>query len=333
MEEPDGNATPGSELAPIAPIPVSLPELPRVARSDLYAALLADARKATTVRARVQDVADLARFLKLDLQWACEALIARGSGQANAIATAFRSHLIDRKLSPATVNRRLSTVRRIVELGRRFGLIDWTITVDGLKVETYRDTRGPGRTGWLALLKRAEWAAGRTDKGKRDVCILRLLHDHGLRRSEVTALELADWDPDTARLQVLGKGKASKSPISVNAPTALALATWAAARGPEPGPLFLRLDRARGNQGPKPLDGDSIAGIVGELAKGARIPRKVRPHGLRHQGITRILELTNGNIDAAQKFARHADPKTTQRYNDNRKDVAGEMAKLLGDDA
>ncbi len=49
--------------------------------------------------------------------------------------------------------------------------------------------------------------------------------------------------------------------------------------------------------------------------------------------MTRILELTGGNIDAAQKFARHADPKTTQKYNDNRKDVAGDMARLLGEDA
>ena len=35
---------------------------------------------------------------------------------------------------------------------------------------------------------------------------------------------------------------------------------------------------------------------------------------------------------AAQKFARHSDPKTTMRYDDNRKDVAGQMARMLGDD-
>jgi integrase/recombinase XerC len=308
--------------------------LPRVAPTDLYAALLADARVATTLRSRRQDVAELARFLRLEPGPACCALVALDAGQANTIATAFRAHLVGRGLAAATVNRRLSTVRRVAELARRFGLVDWSLTVDGLKVESYRDTHGPGRVGWIAMLRRAEWAAGRSDKGRRDLCILRLLHDHGLRRAEVTGLDLADVDVDAGRLMVLGKDRAERSPITVNGPTALALAEWVRVRGLEPGPLFHRLDRASPREGPPGrMDGDSIAGVVRQLAEGARVKGRVRPHGLRHQGITRILELTGGNIDAAQCFARHSDPKTTMKYNDNRADVAGEMARLLGDDA
>jgi integrase/recombinase XerC len=322
----------GSELVPIDPTP-TIPALPKVAPSDLYAALLAEARVATTEKGRKQDVAELARFLGMKPGPACTALVIGGAGQAAAIATAFRAHLLGRGLAAATVNRRLSTVRRVATLAHRFGLIDWMLLVDGLKVESYRDTRGPGRAGWLALLRRAEWAAGRSDQGKRDVCIVRLLHDHGLRRAEVTGLDRADLDLDAGRLMVLGKGKTEKSPMTVNNKTTLALAEWIRVRGDEPGPLFHRLDRARGDGPPGRLDGDSIAALVRELGNGARVKGRVRPHGLRHQGITRVLELTNGNIDAAQKFARHADPKTTQRYNDNRSDVAGEMARLLGDDA
>lgn len=185
----------------------------------------------------------------------------------------------------------------------------------------------------MRLLDVASKAAGKTAKGKRDLAIIRLLHDQGLRRAEVTALDLADVDADTGRVQVLGKGKGEKTPLTLNAPTLLALSRWLDVRGSAHGPLFVRLDKARPKGELTRLDGDALHLIVGELGRKAGLGRRVRPHGLRHEAVTRVLQLTGGNIDAAQKFARHKDPKTTQRYNDNRADVAGQMARLLGDDS
>jgi integrase/recombinase XerC len=241
--------------------------------------------------------------------------------------------MLDRGLSPATVNRRVSTLRRLCKLARRFALITWGLDVDTLRAEAYRDTTGPGRAGWLRLLDAATQAAARTAAGKRDLAVIRLLHDHGLRRAEVAALDMADLYLDSGRLMVLGKGKLEKAPVRLNNPTVVALSRWLEARGPEPGPLFVRLDRARPRGELARLDGDALLELVAALGRKAGLSQRVRAHGLRHCAITRILELTNGNIDAAQRFARHADPKTTQRYNDNRRDVAGEMARLLGSDA
>lgn len=323
-------------LTAISDVPAmtSLPALPQVRAADLYAALLADARKPTTRRAREQDAAELARFLGLgDPSAACALVVAGAASRANAIATAFVRSMLDRRLAPATINRRVSTLRRLCKLARRFSVIAWALEVDCLRVESYRDTTGPGRSGWLRILDVATAAAAKSAKGKRDLCLIRLLHDHGLRRAEVAALDVADWDPDSGRLAILGKGKGEKAPIRVNRPTVLALSRWLDVRPPTDSPaLFVRLDRAAGEQLGR-LDGDALHLVVAELGRRAGLARRARPHGLRHQGITRILELTNGNIDAAQRFARHADPKTTQRYNDNRRDVAGEMARLLGDDS
>lgn len=322
-----------AELLPaITPPPALPPAIPTVGPFDLYGALLADARKATTLRAREQDAADLARFLgTAEPAAACALVVAGDAAAANAIATAYVRSMLERKLSPATINRRVSTLRRLVKLARRFAVVPWTLEVECMRVEAFRDTTGPGRSGWLRILDVATAAAAKTAKGKRDLCIIRLLYDHGLRRAEVTALDLADWDPDSARLWILGKGKGEKVPIRVNKPATLALSRWLDARGPEPGPLFVRLDHAAGEL--QRLDGDALHLVVGELGRKAGLARRVRPHSLRHSAVSRILELTNGNIDAAQKFARHADPKTTQKYNDNRTDVAGQMAKLLGDDS
>jgi integrase/recombinase XerC len=71
---------------------------------------------------------------------------------------------------------------------------------------------------------------------------------------------------------------------------------------------------------------------VNKLGKKSGLTRKVRSHGLRHQGITRALDLTNGNVRMVQGLSRHADPRTLMKYDDARRDDAGTLANLLGND-
>ena len=300
----------------------------------MYGALLADARKPTTRRARVQDVSHLARFLGVaGPADACALFVSNGLAGANAVVTGWVRAMLDDGLSPATVNRRVSTLRRLCKLARRFGLVAWALEVDGLKSRPMRDTSGPGRANWLKFLAAATRAAARGDAGKRDLAIIRLLHDHGLRRGELVSLDLADLDADAGRLLVTGKGRSEKTPVRLNAPTLLALSRWAEARGPAPGPLFTRLHRGRPRGGtPARLGGNALREVCAAISKRAGLARAVRPHGLRHEAITRVLELTGGNIVSAQRFARHSSPVTTQIYNDNRTDVASQMSRLLGED-
>jgi site-specific recombinase XerC len=72
--------------------------------------------------------------------------------------------------------------------------------------------------------------------------------------------------------------------------------------------------------------------FIHKLAREAGLPFVVRPHGLRHASITRALDLTNGDIRKVQRFGRHASPVTTMKYDDDRKDLAGEVSRMLGDD-
>jgi integrase/recombinase XerC len=311
---------------PDPPAPVGPPAVVRI---NLYGALLADAGNPRTQRARVQDVADLARFLGLaEPGAAAELLVAGTAGQANAIALGYGRHLIDRGLAAATINRRLSTLRRLVKLARRLGLVDWSIDVEGMKAQPYRDTTGPGADGWRRLLDAAQ-AAGDGPKARRDRALLRLLHDNALRRGEVVALDVADLDLEGARVAVVGKGQTERRYLTLNGPTVQALRDWLAARGGEPGPLFVNFDPAgKGRR----LTGDGLHEVVRALGRKAGLGRAVRPHGLRHQGITRALELTGGNLRMVQKFSRHRDANTVQIYDDNREDLAGRVAELLGRD-
>jgi len=42
----------------------------------------------------------------------------------------------------------VSTLRRLVKLARRLGLVGWTIDVEGMKAQPYRNTTEPGADGW-----------------------------------------------------------------------------------------------------------------------------------------------------------------------------------------
>ena len=66
------------------------------------------------------------------------------------------------------------------------GLVSWTLAVGNVKAQAYRDTRGPGLDAYKALLAVARAQPGA--KGLRDVALLRLLHDLGLRRGEAVRL-------------------------------------------------------------------------------------------------------------------------------------------------
>jgi integrase/recombinase XerC len=301
-------------------------------RVDLLEAFLAG-RRPTTLRAYAKDLANFAAFLRLpDAASAVDTLVAGAAGRANAIALSYRAHLTGRGLAPATIARRLAALRSLVKLARTLGKVTWAIDIPSPTAEAYRDTRGPGLAGWKALLAQAK-ARASTPKGKRDLALVRLMHDLGLRRGEVVALDLADLDLAANAVAVIGKGKSEKVNVTLNAPTAEALADWVAARGNWDGPLFVRLDRAAGPGRPTRLDAGNAARASKALGLAAGVARGANPHGLRHQGITRALDLAGGDVRRVRRFSRHAKLETLLRYDDNRRDEAGAIARLLGDDA
>lgn len=309
-------------LVPMTPAPVE--------RANKAAALVASflaGRNERTLRAYRADLEDFRSFLKAeDADEAARILLSGGHGGANALVLAYRADLLDRKLQAATINRRLAAVRSLVKLARTLGMVPWSLEVENLKAQAYRDTRGPGRQGFRRLL---EEAGSRTDgKALRDGAVLRLLHDLALRRAEVVGLDLADADLEAGTVTILGKGRTQKERLSLPEPTKAALAAWIGARGTEPGPLFRNFDRA--GKGER-LTGTGLYLVVRGLGKKAGLT--VRPHGLRHAGITEALDLTNGNTRAVQKYSRHRDVRILNLYDDNRTDLGGDVARLVAANA
>lgn len=240
-----------------------------------------------------------------------ERFLAYSAGAANEVALRYRTALLTAGLASATVSRRLAALKSFVKLARTLGLVAWSIEVARPRPEARQDRSGPDPTE-----RRKLWKAIRRDdsiRGRRDRAIVALLFDLALRRAEVAALDLADVDPRAGTVAVLRKGRREKVRLRLPRQTRADVDAWTTVRGPEPGALFHRLDRPLGTRGP--LSGEAIRLIVDRLARAAGIGRRVRPHGLRHAGITAAADLRKSPIDL-REFAGHAKMETTMAYID-----------------
>jgi integrase/recombinase XerC len=153
------------------------------------------------------------------------------------------------------------------------------------------------------------------------VAIVRLLFDLALRCNELTTLELEHvelaGEGSPVAVHILGKGRHQRTRLTLPRATSVTLAAWIAARGDEPGALFGLTNRG-------------IAKLLERLAKKAKLG-VVRPHGLRHTSITAALDRHNGDVRKVRAFSRHAKVDTLLRYDDNRRDSAGEIAGTVAD--
>jgi integrase/recombinase XerC len=160
-----------------------------------------------------------------------------------------------------------------------------------------------------------------------------MMHDRGLRRGEVSGLDLQHVefgeDGRPKAVAILGKGESDRIRLSIPGPTVEALEAWIAVRGSWPGPLFTPLDEPGSR---RRLAGGGIAKIVNRLGVDAGLSRRLAPHALRHQAITEALDRTGGDIRKTQRFSRHVLVQTVMVYDDNRRDESGDVAALVADD-
>ena len=309
----------------IATTPVA-PALSDTAAARLYSAFVAG-RSEHTLRAYCQDLETFAAFLKQPTpQAALAVLLGLRPGEGNSVLLAFRADMIESGLTAATINRRLAAVRSAVKLGRTLGFTSWTPEIDSLKSQPYRDTHGPGLEGTRAMLAKAREQD--PVKAARDSALIRLMFDLGLRRGEICGLDLEDLDTPNHRLWIKGKGRTQKEHRTLPDATLTAFNHWLELRPQvaEPAETAVFVGLAGRKHG-KRITGRGLYHVIAEI--GAEVGIKTRPHGLRHASITAALDVNNGDVRAAQLHARHANPQTTMRYDDNRRDLAGNVARSL----
>lgn len=244
---------------------------------------------------------------------------------------AIRAQLAAR-YSAATANKMLCALRGTLKTAQRLGQIGADDCANACAVESIKgETLPRGRAleaGEIAALLNA-CARDKSAAGARDAAIIALWRGAGLRRAEICALQLADYDTPAAALRVTGKRNKQRA-VPLGQGAADALADWLAVRGTEPGALFYHVSKAGAlvcvlHNGGAPAHGEKLApqAVYNMLAKRAAQAgvTNLSPHDFRRTFVSDLLD-AGADIATVQQLAGHANVQTTARY-----DRRGEGAK------
>lgn len=277
----------------------------------------------------MDDMKSLAEFLgEPTIPAAMNFLFSDGAGFANSIVLNWKNEMTEQGLSSSYINRRLSSVRSLTRMARIIGLIGWSIEVENAKSEARRDSSGPGIEIVGRVIHLLE--AGNSKKEIRDLALIRLMFDLGLRRAEVCGLDLEDVDLPEGKVWVLGKGRREKVAMSLPPATASALSGWIDVRGPTPGALFINFSR-NGSSGSR-MTGTGLYKVIRAL--GDRVDARVRPHGLRHTCISSACEVAARKgipFEEVRQLSRHKNVQTLMVYRDRLEDLQGQLSTLVSE--
>jgi integrase/recombinase XerD len=339
---------------------VTAHELARVEVKDPLAAILAGQLSPHTRRAYRHDLGHLLAFLQhgLALGWrdlsqpAKHALIEQACADPEAVRCLltvsraqlieFRTHLREQGLSTLAINRRLAGVGTIL---RELHLQGYRPDNPAARLRTLRTNQEYSATlGLSAEQARALLAAPQGDDlpALRDRALLALLVRNGLRAAEVVGLSMGDLGEEQGfRIATIhGKGGKLRRAKLAGA-TWEAVQAWCDAAGRWAGgadaPVFALVRKA--GCGPhgvwvtaqRPLTTRSLVRIVQDRAREAlpeEVAARVRPHALRHAFATLALE-AGASLRRTQYALGHSDPRTTERYDRARENLADNAADYV----
>ena len=246
---------------------------------------------------------------------------------AVSVVLKYKATLLEKGLAEATINRRLASVKALVDFARKIGKCDFTLQdIKGEKVHSYRDTTGISADSFKALLTIPNRS---TLKGKRDYALLMLLWGNALRRGEVASANIEDLDLEAGTLKIRGKGRGTQAEIiKLGTKAIIALSEWLKARGETDTRQPLFTSTHKGYWGER-LSTTSIYKIVRDSAHRAGVEKVISPHRIRHSSITTALDKTDGNVRKVQKLSRHAKFETLMIYDDNRANAQKEITEVL----
>jgi site-specific recombinase XerD len=149
----------------------------------------------------------------------------------------------------------------------------------------------------VALLR----AIQETKSPARNLALVLLLVDSGLRRGEALGLEISAIDFREHRVRVLGKG-AKERDVPIGRATSQALRKWLRVRPATESPrVFVNADGS-------PWHADGVRSLFNRLRLRLGVPR-LYPHQLRHSFAA--LFLKNGDVKALQQILGHSRASTT----------------------
>ena len=264
------------------------------------------------------------------------ALLSKGccdSGSLNwaslryAQTSAIRATLVER-YAPNTTKRMLAALRGVLKECWRLGLMSYEEYARAADIVPVRGELPPrGRSlkeGELRdLFKVCE--GDHSPAGVRDAAILAVLYGLGLRRSELVALDLADYKAEEGKVLIRGKGQRPRFGYIVEG-IREPLEKWLRLRGVVIGPMFLPITKA-GHLIPKRLSTEAVAQVLAKRAAQVGV-RLFSCHDLRRSFITHLLD-AGADLGVVQRMAGHRQVSTTLVYDLRAEETQVKAAGML----
>ncbi|WP_348725104.1 tyrosine recombinase XerC [Parabacteroides goldsteinii] len=256
-----------------------------------------------TIEAYSKDLRQFEEYVKLNK----ESVFVPGDVDADLVRSWIVS-LMDEKISPVSVNRKLSSLKSFFKFLMKQG----SISVNPLRLITGPKTKKPlpyfVRDKEMELLLDGD-GFDEDFEGVRDRLILEMLYDTGIRRSELIGIQ--DFDVDFGAMQIRVTGKRNKQrliPFAEGLKNLIQAYTEVRNRevGSESGWFFVRKNGER-----------LSAGIVYTIVKKklSEIPTlaKRSPHVLRHSFATSMLN-NGAELNAVKELLGHSSLASTSVY-------------------
>lgn len=246
---------------------------------------------------------------------------------------AVRAQLQTRFSTP-TANRHLTALRRVLRESWKLGYIpedEYRKLADiepirGGKDDTEDELSGRSLSqGELSAIM-AACGGDKTHAGVRDAAIIALGYGLGLRRAEISKMQLSDYNRDKSTITVKsGKGNKSRT-LPIDNGALDAVNDWLVIRGGDPGFIFWGVNKG-GNLSTRRINPRAINDLYQKRAAAAKV-KDTGFHDLRRSFISDLLDQ---GVDVAMvaKLAGHSDTRTTLRYDRRKMDRRRDAVNTL----
>ena len=241
---------------------------------------------------------------------------------------AYRAHLEDLGRAPATVAKVMSALNGYFD----FALDEGEVTANPVtsarrpKLSDHSTRKGITPAETQALLAVCDPA---TTIGLRDRALVLVLAVQGWRVSECLGLDVEHLDEEAGHkvATIMGKGsKVARVPLA--APVWSAIEVWVQAAGITEGPVFVQVQKGGHVHRGRAISSQSAWRRIRFIARRADLTREIHPHLFRHGAVTAALA-AGVPLHQVQDFARHADPRTTRRYDSHRMSLSNPTPHVL----
>jgi len=243
----------------------------------------------------------------------------------------YRAQMIERELSPSTINVRLAAVRKLIEEAKRNGILGAEQAAQMADIPNIRQ-QGTRLGNWLTREQAKELLAvpnRDTLKGKRDAAILALLVGCALRRAELAALTMEDIQQREGRwviADLCGKGGRIRT-VAIPIWVKLLMDTWTTAAGHSAGRLLRPVSKG-GRVVGEELSDWAIWSVVETSAKAIGIER-FGAHDLRRT-CAKLCRKNGGDLEQIKFLLGHASIQTTERYLGSEQEISIAVNDNLG---